>query len=114
MLTTGTSHGCKDCGGSYNLLRDDEDPRLARFNRRLPCFGCGIGWSSLLLGFLCPLIWYCAAILYICKYYDKDPRERSGLAASAMAVSSTPSLFSFFSLLMQHCLVETSIIFLKY
>ncbi|CAD5194560.1 unnamed protein product [Musa acuminata subsp. malaccensis] len=85
MLTTGRSHGCKDCGGRYILLRDDEDPRLARFNRRLPCFGCGIGWSSLLLGFLCPLIWYCAAILYLCKYYDNDPRERSGLAASAIA-----------------------------
>ncbi|XP_064950800.1 uncharacterized protein LOC135613312 isoform X3 [Musa acuminata AAA Group] len=77
-MEQGRSHGCKDCGGSYILLRDDEDPRLARFNRRLPC--CG-----LLLGFLCPLIWYCAAILYLCKYYDNDPRERSGLAASAMA-----------------------------
>ncbi|URD91406.1 hypothetical protein MUK42_28557 [Musa troglodytarum] len=94
-MEQGRSHGCKDCGGSYILLRDDEDPRLARFNRRLPCFGCGIGWSSLLLGFLCPLIWYCAAILYLCKYYDNDPRERSGLAASAMAVSSAPSLFAF-------------------
>ncbi|WOK93883.1 60S ribosomal protein L18a-like protein [Canna indica] len=77
--------GPRGCGGNYILLRDEEDPRLTRFDQRLPCFGCGIGWSSLLLGFLCPLIWYCAATLYLCKYYDKDPRERSGLAASAMA-----------------------------
>uniref|UniRef100_A0A0D3G3X7 Uncharacterized protein n=1 Tax=Oryza barthii TaxID=65489 RepID=A0A0D3G3X7_9ORYZ len=34
-------------------------------------------------GFLCPLIWYIAALLYYCKYYNRDPRERPGLAASA-------------------------------
>ncbi|KAG8053134.1 hypothetical protein GUJ93_ZPchr0001g30750 [Zizania palustris] len=55
------------------------------FERRLPCFGCGIGWSSFLLGFFCPLIWYFATTLYCCKYYNKDPRERPGLAASAIA-----------------------------
>lgn len=36
---------------------------------------------------MCPLIWYYAAILYLRKYYDKDPRERDGLAAAACAVS---------------------------
>lgn len=40
-----------------------------------------------LLGFAFPPIWYCATVLYLGKYYLKDPRERSGLAASAIAVS---------------------------
>ncbi|XP_062194815.1 large ribosomal subunit protein eL20z-like [Phragmites australis] len=76
---------CQGCLGKYTLLRDEENPRLAIFERQLPCCGCGIGWSSFLLGFLCPLIWYSAAILYFCKYYNRDPRERPGLAASAIA-----------------------------
>ncbi|WOK97018.1 hypothetical protein Cni_G05726 [Canna indica] len=84
---TRKSHDYKECGGNYVLIKDEEDPRLVMFEKPLPCCGCGIGWSSLLLGFLCPLIWYCAATLYLCKYYNKDPRERSGLAASAIAVS---------------------------
>ncbi|XP_062207071.1 uncharacterized protein LOC133908858 isoform X1 [Phragmites australis] len=79
---------CQECLGKYTLLRDEENPRLAIFERRLPCFGCGIGWSSsFLLGFLCPLIWYFAATLYCCKYYNKDPRERPGLAASAIVAA---------------------------
>uniref|UniRef100_A0A0E0FH92 Uncharacterized protein n=1 Tax=Oryza nivara TaxID=4536 RepID=A0A0E0FH92_ORYNI len=41
------------------------------------------GWQW----FLCPLIWYYAATLYCCKYYNKDPRERPGLAASAVAIT---------------------------
>ncbi|KAH7657455.1 MAPEG domain-like protein [Dioscorea alata] len=75
----------EESAGKYVPLRDEDDPRLEMFNRPLPCFGCGIGWFSLLLGFLCPLTWYYAAILYFCKYYHKDPRERGGLAASAIA-----------------------------
>jgi len=43
--------------------------------------------ASLLLGFVCPLMWYYATILYFGNYYHKDPRERAGLAASAIAVS---------------------------
>uniref|UniRef100_A0A453E7W1 Uncharacterized protein n=1 Tax=Aegilops tauschii subsp. strangulata TaxID=200361 RepID=A0A453E7W1_AEGTS len=76
---------CQGCLGKYTLLRDEENPQLAKFERRLPCFGCGIGWSSFLLGFLCPLLWYYATTLYCCKYYNRDPRERPGLAASAIA-----------------------------
>ncbi|NP_001315321.2 uncharacterized protein [Zea mays] len=76
---------CQGCAGKYTLLRDEENPRWTIFERRLPCCGCGIGWSSFLLGFLCPLIWYFATTLYCCKYYNKDPRERPGLAASAVA-----------------------------
>ncbi|XP_044484549.1 uncharacterized protein LOC123210330 isoform X2 [Mangifera indica] len=55
--------------GEYLLIRDAEDGQL----------------GSLLLGFVCPFMWYYAAILYFRKYYHKDPRERSGLAASAIA-----------------------------
>ncbi|RVW52083.1 hypothetical protein CK203_111519 [Vitis vinifera] len=71
--------------GDYILLKDDENPNLGVYDKPLPCFGCGIGWFSLLLGFAFPLMWYYATILYFCNYYQKDPRERAGLAASAIA-----------------------------
>ncbi|RDX86827.1 hypothetical protein CR513_31793, partial [Mucuna pruriens] len=43
------------------------------------------GSRDLVLGFVCPLIWYYATILYFGNYYHKDPRERAGLAACAIA-----------------------------
>ncbi|KAB2007905.1 hypothetical protein ERO13_D10G059000v2 [Gossypium hirsutum] len=55
------------------------------YDKPLPCFGCGIGWFSLLLGFVFPFMWYYATILYFRSYYHRDPRERAGLAASAIA-----------------------------
>ncbi|KAJ0007357.1 hypothetical protein Pint_29008 [Pistacia integerrima] len=73
--------------GEYVLIRDAEDGQLDIYDKPLPCFGCGIGWFSLLLGFVFPFMWYYATILYFGNYYHKDPRERSGLAASAIAVS---------------------------
>ena len=75
----------KDRGGKYILIGDEEDSRLGIFSKPLPCFGCGIGWFSFLVGFLCPIMWYYATILYFSKRYRKDPRERGGLAASAIA-----------------------------
>uniref|UniRef100_A0A1D1XN07 60S ribosomal protein L18a-1 n=1 Tax=Anthurium amnicola TaxID=1678845 RepID=A0A1D1XN07_9ARAE len=72
-------------GGKYTQIRDEEDQRLGMFDKPLPCFGCGIGWFSFLLGFALPLMWYYATILYFSNYYRKDPRERTGLAASATA-----------------------------
>lgn len=48
--------------------------------------------SSFLAGFLCPLFWYYATFLYLCNHYRKDPRERAGLAASAIAVKLSLSL----------------------
>ncbi|XP_015902819.1 large ribosomal subunit protein eL20z [Ziziphus jujuba] len=71
--------------GQYVPILDQEDPQLGKFDQPLPCFGCGIGWFSLLLGFVCPFMWYYATILYFGNYYRRDPRERSGLAASAIA-----------------------------
>ncbi|XP_061360245.1 large ribosomal subunit protein eL20z-like [Gastrolobium bilobum] len=71
--------------GDYALIKDSEDQQLGKFDKPLPCFGCGIGWFSLLLGFVCPLLWYYATVLYFGNYYRKDPRERAGLAASAIA-----------------------------
>ncbi|KAI5602776.1 hypothetical protein POPTR_001G198700v4 [Populus trichocarpa] len=71
--------------GDYVPIRDAENVQLGMFDKPLPCFGCGIGWFSLLLGFVFPLMWYFSAILYFGKYYNKDPRERSGLAACAIA-----------------------------
>lgn len=112
LSTNGNEHQ----NGAYVLLKDDENPNLGVYDKPLPCFGCGIGWfssvscnflffilpnspfffllfisltlfRSLLLGFVFPLMWYYATILYFCNYYQKDPRERAGLAASAIAVS---------------------------
>ncbi|KAM0037870.1 putative inorganic diphosphatase [Helianthus debilis subsp. tardiflorus] len=40
--------------------------------------------ESLLFGFIFPLLWYYATTLYFRNYYQKDPRERTGLAASAI------------------------------
>ncbi|KAL6134677.1 hypothetical protein ACLB2K_066905 [Fragaria x ananassa] len=71
--------------GHYVPIGGPEDPELEKFDKPLPFCGCGIGWFSLLLGFVFPVMWYYAAFLYFWKYYDKDPRERSGLGASAVA-----------------------------
>ncbi|KAL5728684.1 hypothetical protein ACHQM5_001737 [Ranunculus cassubicifolius] len=72
--------------GKYMLIRDPEDFQPGgMYDKPLPCFGCGIGWFSFLLGFAFPLMWYYATILYFGNYYRKDIRERPGLAASAIA-----------------------------
>lgn len=41
-------------------------------------------------------MWYYATVLYFGNYYRKDPRERAGLAASAIAVSLSSYLTFFF------------------
>ncbi|XP_021902054.1 uncharacterized protein LOC110817711 [Carica papaya] len=71
--------------GKYSLIKEMEDLQLGLYDKPLPCFGCGIGWFSFLLGFVFPLMWYYATFLYFGNYYRKDPRERAGLAASAIA-----------------------------
>ncbi|XP_012076987.1 uncharacterized protein LOC105637921 [Jatropha curcas] len=71
--------------GKYTLLRDPEEFQVGMYDKPLPCFGCGVGWFSFLLGFVFPLMWYYATILYFGNYYRKDPRERAGLAAAAIA-----------------------------
>ncbi|XP_057433092.1 uncharacterized protein LOC130725919 isoform X2 [Lotus japonicus] len=71
--------------GKYALIRDPEDFQAGLYDKPLPCFGCGVGWFSFLCGFLCPPLWYYATILYFGNYYRKDPRERAGLGASAIA-----------------------------
>ncbi|XP_027175216.1 60S ribosomal protein L18a-like protein [Coffea eugenioides] len=71
--------------GKYTLIRDADDFQPSIYDKPLPCFGCGVGWFSFLLGFVCPIMWYYATLLYFGNYYKKDPRERAGLAASAIA-----------------------------
>ncbi|GMH04098.1 hypothetical protein Nepgr_005937 [Nepenthes gracilis] len=71
--------------GKYSLVRNAEDFQVGIYDKPLPCFGCGVGWFSFLLGFVFPLAWYYATILYFGNCYRKDPRERAGLAASAIA-----------------------------
>ncbi|CAK9179922.1 unnamed protein product [Ilex paraguariensis] len=86
LVNTGFSSGVKEQqNGDYTLITDVEEIQLGMFDKRLPCFGCGIGWFSFLLGFVIPLMWYYATILYFGNYYHKDPRERAGLAANAIA-----------------------------
>ncbi|KAJ4882030.1 Ribosomal protein L18ae family [Raphanus sativus] len=72
--------------GKYVLIREEEDNELGGlFYKPLPFFGFGIGWFSFLVGFFFPFAWYLATFLYLTSYYRRDPRERSGLAASAIA-----------------------------
>ncbi|KAM0020874.1 hypothetical protein Hdeb2414_s0025g00671841 [Helianthus debilis subsp. tardiflorus] len=70
--------------GKYALINDNGFQQ-GLYDKPLPCFGCGIGWFSFLIGFGLPLMWYYATFLYLGSYYRKDPRERAGLAASAIA-----------------------------
>ncbi|KAG4970202.1 hypothetical protein JHK85_036623 [Glycine max] len=71
--------------GKYALIRDPEVFQTGVYDKPLPFFGCGIGWFSFLFGFLCPPMWFYATILYFGNHYRKDPRERAGLGASAIA-----------------------------
>ncbi|KAL5972980.1 hypothetical protein ACLOJK_039787 [Asimina triloba] len=68
-------------------LLKDATARLGggTYDEPLPCFGCGIGWFSFLVGFVFPPMWFYATILYFRSYYRKDLRERLGLQASAFA-----------------------------
>ncbi|KAH9763193.1 hypothetical protein KPL70_001076 [Citrus sinensis] len=72
--------------GRYTLIRDPEDFQFGIYDKPLPCFGCGVGWFSFLLGFVFPLMWYYGTFLYFGNHCRKDPRERAGLAASAIAL----------------------------
>ncbi|KAK9715709.1 hypothetical protein RND81_06G184200 [Saponaria officinalis] len=86
----------KNVGGlgkaKYSLIKDVQDYQTGIYDKPLPCFGCGLGWFSFLVGFLCPVMWYYAAVLYLGSYYHKDPRERAGLAASAVAALGCSAL----------------------
>lgn len=50
-------------------------------------------------------MWYYGTILYFGNYYQKDPRERAGLAANAIAVSGSPENLSY-SLISFHILIS--------
>lgn len=73
--------------GSYVALEDGKQAYSSDgiFDQPLPCFGCGIGWFSFLLGIVFPFAWFFGTILYFTNYYRSDPRERAGLAACAVA-----------------------------
>ena len=58
-----------------------------------------------LFGFAFPPLWYYATVLYFGNYYLKDPRERPGLAASAIAVSIE---MIFITLLVFSCLCSSN------
>ncbi|CAN4098532.1 unnamed protein product [Withania somnifera] len=67
------------------LLKDAENSQLGIFDKPLPCFDCGIGWFSLLLGFVFPFMWYYAPILYFGNYIPERSERGAGLAANAIA-----------------------------
>ncbi|XP_076896756.1 uncharacterized protein LOC143549851 [Bidens hawaiensis] len=69
----------------YTLITEPDEFQQGIYDKPLPCFGCGVGWFSFLVGFAFPLMWYYATFLYFGNYYQRDPRERAGLAASAIA-----------------------------
>ncbi|XP_043691704.1 60S ribosomal protein L18a-like protein [Telopea speciosissima] len=55
------------------------------YDKPLSFCGCGIGWFFFVFGFVFPPLWYYATVLYVRNQSLKDPRERAGLAASAIA-----------------------------
>ncbi|KAK9684395.1 hypothetical protein RND81_10G207000 [Saponaria officinalis] len=74
----------KECSrGDYTIIEDAEDSLLGLYDKPLPFFG--FVHCSFLLGFVLPLMWYYASILYFRNYYHRDPRERTGLATCAIA-----------------------------
>ncbi|KAL5542603.1 hypothetical protein UlMin_010313 [Ulmus minor] len=77
-----------------DLIQDVEDLQFGMFEKRLPCFGCGIDWFS----FVFPLMWYYATILYFGNYDQRDPRERAGLAASEIATNLVCTIAVFIAL----------------
>ncbi|KAI3801211.1 hypothetical protein L1987_29315 [Smallanthus sonchifolius] len=82
--TTTSNEDCEK--DRYTLVKDPDDFQQGIYDKPLPCFGCGLGWFSFLVGFAFPLMWYYATFLYFGNYYQRDPRERAGLAASAIAI----------------------------
>ncbi|KAF6159548.1 hypothetical protein GIB67_032319, partial [Kingdonia uniflora] len=72
--------------GKFMLIRDVEDYQQGLYDKHLTCFGCGIGWFLFLLGYVFLVMWYYTTVLYFGNYNHKDPRERAGLAASAIAI----------------------------
>ncbi|XP_047308769.1 60S ribosomal protein L18a-like protein isoform X2 [Impatiens glandulifera] len=87
-MEPGKATDAADCERGKYMLIKEADEELGTYDKPLPCFGCGIGWFSFLLGFVFPVLWYYATLLYFGNYYRKDPRERAGLAASAIAASA--------------------------
>ncbi|KAH0871200.1 hypothetical protein HID58_078222 [Brassica napus] len=87
------------CGkGRYTLVKDVDDVENGAYDKPLPCFGCGIGWFSFLLGFVFPFLWYYSTFLYFGNYYRKDPRERAGLAASAITAMGLSLLLLYYKM----------------
>ncbi|KAI3784098.1 hypothetical protein L1987_43190 [Smallanthus sonchifolius] len=72
----GNENGEKD---RYSLIRDPNDFQQGIYDKTLSCFGCGVRW-------------YYAAFLYFGNYYLQDPRERAGLAASAIAINAVDGM----------------------
>lgn len=97
--------------GAYHTLLNigsengsDPQPYVGLYDRRLPCCGCGVGWFSFLIGFFMPLVWYYGTYLFFAPHIQNDPRERSGLAACAIAalVNTVAYAIALVILLVQH------------
>ncbi|KAI4311018.1 hypothetical protein MLD38_035955 [Melastoma candidum] len=109
----GLQEGCDgrnrvdDVNGKFFLLDpgEGESGIMGLYDKPLPWFGCGVGWFSFVVGFICPPFWYYATVLYFGNYrHPRDPRERDGLAASAIAalISTVIILASLLAVLVPH------------
>ncbi|KAF7141451.1 hypothetical protein RHSIM_Rhsim06G0187000 [Rhododendron simsii] len=76
------------CCGACPGYPVSEGIQIVKLHDPLPCCGIGIGWLLFILGFFASVIpWYVGAIILLChKGYDK--REKPGLIACAIVVSS--------------------------
>lgn len=67
----------------------DQQPYLGLYDDPLPFCGCGLGWFLFLLGFVIPPAWLYASFVFYSAHHERDPRERPGLAACAVAAMVT-------------------------
>ncbi|KAG5390049.1 hypothetical protein IGI04_031590 [Brassica rapa subsp. trilocularis] len=77
------------CGkGRYTLVKDVDDVENGAYDKPLPCFGCGIGWFSFLLGFLRYYQFKCTCWVAVVQRRDKKMNKRFG----GKKPTGTPSL----------------------
>ncbi|KAG0582725.1 hypothetical protein M758_3G082100 [Ceratodon purpureus] len=89
--------------GEYGNMGAEAQPYVGLYDRPLPCCGCGVGWCCFLMGFILPLFWYYGTFLFLGQCQN-DPRERPGLAASAIAalVNTVALILALIALFVQH------------
>lgn len=71
----------------YPVIEDSPQEREAvslEAERRLPCYGIGLGWFLFIIGWvLASIPWYVGVVLLVCTKHDR--RERVGLVCCTIA-----------------------------